>query len=639
MKIAFVSDFYHPSIGGTQRLTQTVLEGFLTGGFAASVITRPDENRDQEDYPYPIYEVKEVDLTKTNAFYEQSFDIAVVFADLSSNNLITFPTNLVDKTILIFNMDENVYNWIQEEQMGYTKEAVQERVEKIKSFTHVVSFCRDAPVNKFLEENKINYTFIPNFTHDVLQTETSDKNLKLALGIEDKILFYHSRFIESKNQLNLIKAFHNSSLSKDYTLVLLGSPDNVIEQIYYNKCVVYSQKNNLSDKIKFIKGTSKREIVDKLLKEADLFVFPSVSEGLPLSLLEAMSAGLPWVSTPVGGVPGVFGGLKGGKILENIDFSSEDLEAAIRTIEKIPKELPRKEWEENFTEKIAHERYRKIFKSSENYLKIKEQKIKYLKTKKISFGNQVYNEPEAIRNYLQSCLQFAGIVDEVFIINHRSSDNTGEVINSFRDTYAESGIELNVYEEARDFSKDFTIADLFGHAVNGCKNEIVFRHDADFIFGSGYIDLMAASVRMMEPKDVYAVGYEIPVVSGFMNVWDGNISGYGSCAVHVPVPRVFKRTMTQCLQNHVGGKYEWFYPTDPSCQRWGLLPAFRNSLISVNIKSEERSQLRETMNTFFEDGINGNWLEVQDQVRREIEEQNKENNDLKKINIIGWRIN
>ena len=51
-------------------------------------------------------------------------------------------------------------------------------------------------------------------------------------------------------------------------------------------------------------------------------------------------------------------------------------------------------------------------------------------------------------------MQFAGIVDEVFIINHRSSDNTGEVIDSFRDAYAESGIELNVYEETRDFSKD-----------------------------------------------------------------------------------------------------------------------------------------------------------------------------------------
>lgn len=51
-----------------------------------------------------------------------------------------------------------------------------------------------------------------------------------------------------------------------------------------------------------MKGWVNGELKEKLLKKAQLFILPSYNEGLPMAILEAMSYGIPVISTDVGSI-------------------------------------------------------------------------------------------------------------------------------------------------------------------------------------------------------------------------------------------------------------------------------------------------------------------------------------------------
>jgi len=59
----------------------------------------------------------------------------------------------------------------------------------------------------------------------------------------------------------------------------------------------------LPDQVTFCGNISNMEDVIRILREADIFIFPSMSEGLPRVILEAMAAGLPCIASNVGGTP------------------------------------------------------------------------------------------------------------------------------------------------------------------------------------------------------------------------------------------------------------------------------------------------------------------------------------------------
>lgn len=102
-----------------------------------------------------------------------------------------------------------------------------------------------------------------------------------------------------KDQLTLIKAAEvlvteNPELKQILRIVLVGDGE------LHSTIQGYIADHSLKDNVELLGA---RNDVACILQDFDVFVLPSLAEGIPLTILEAMATALPVISTEVGGVP------------------------------------------------------------------------------------------------------------------------------------------------------------------------------------------------------------------------------------------------------------------------------------------------------------------------------------------------
>ena len=111
------------------------------------------------------------------------------------------------------------------------------------------------------------------------------------------------RLTEQKNPLGLIEAFARvAALAPDVALVIAG------EGPMRDALKVRAAELGCSHRLRLIGA---RDDLERFYTMLDAFVLPSLYEGLPLALLEAMAAGVPIVATDVGEVRAVLDGFDG----------------------------------------------------------------------------------------------------------------------------------------------------------------------------------------------------------------------------------------------------------------------------------------------------------------------------------------
>lgn len=173
----------------------------------------------------------------------------IVFYNKSNNLIKKMITGLLDQSDLILVLSDNIKSEILNICQNSNIQVLYNPV-AIKAFNHISS-------------DKIRVVFMGNLTKDK--------------GVYD--IIEAAKYIKNSN-----------------VIINLYGKGNFDE---FNKLISDSQVEEIV-KIKGWIGSDEKDIA---LENSDISILPSYTEGLPMSILEPMAAGLPIISTPVGGIP------------------------------------------------------------------------------------------------------------------------------------------------------------------------------------------------------------------------------------------------------------------------------------------------------------------------------------------------
>ncbi|MCO4813286.1 MAG: N-acetyl-alpha-D-glucosaminyl L-malate synthase BshA [Flavobacteriales bacterium] len=182
-------------------------------------------------------------------------------------------------------------------------------VGKDPSFEPVITFCLNesdavTAVSESLKKDTYTHfstskkiSVIPNFIPVSEEKVSVDQKIRMRYSkIDEPILCHISNFRKVKRVEDVMRVFAKVNAVKSSNLLLVGDgPERfLIEEL--------CRELDLCTRVKFL---GKIQDPRHVLELADLFILPSETESFGLAALEAMSVGVPVISSNTGGIPEV----------------------------------------------------------------------------------------------------------------------------------------------------------------------------------------------------------------------------------------------------------------------------------------------------------------------------------------------
>lgn len=163
--------------------------------------------------------------------------------------------------------------------------------------------------------------------------EPTRQEIRNKLGIPERkiILMSVGELTKRKNHMAVIEAL---ACLKEYDILYVVCGDGPMKA----RLRARAEELGIRDRVKLL---GFRKDIAELHKMADIFVFPSLQEGLPVALMEAMASGLPIVASRIRGNEDLIQNNRGGYLVKAQD--SEQLAEAISKMIKNPEQRDKME--------------------------------------------------------------------------------------------------------------------------------------------------------------------------------------------------------------------------------------------------------------------------------------------------------
>jgi len=192
-------------------------------------------------------------------------------------------------------------------------------------------------LNSFAHARTI-FVLSPEFKNKIIEWGYKGQIVVETTMIDDSLLkeFHFEKNFEKKEQEKIVKILFLARLEREKGIFeMIEAFQELSKDIKNIELTIAGDGKNFKEIKRMVQNKSSIHIIGevegekkiKLFRESHIYCLPSYSEGLPISVLEAISFGLPVVTTKVGGLKYFFQDEKMGKLIK--EKNSTQLKDAI----------------------------------------------------------------------------------------------------------------------------------------------------------------------------------------------------------------------------------------------------------------------------------------------------------------------